>query len=152
MDYLGKEIRNGRIDYTSYPNNLTCKFSCGLAAYQPTDLYLVNQNNEAVRIHFWDRTLNTEMTTFDCRAAGKTCDIIVSKTIGSTRLNSANVRVTMLKFYTAPWGDPFLLARDYNQQPNVIVVLELTSNITGRDVVKVNLQSTFSTLYYPPRP
>ena len=152
MDYLAREIRNGRIDYASYPNQLTCEFSCGNPAYQPTDLYLINQNNEAERIDFWNSTTNAVMSRFDCSAAD--CDIRITKPSGTTKLNSDNVRVTMLKIYTTPWGDPFAPCPpcDYNQQPNVTVMLQLISNTSPRDMVKINLDSTFSTLYYPPRP
>ena len=152
MDFFAKEIRNGRLDYINYPDHLTCKASCGIATYESTDLYLVNQNNESERIYFWDRSAGAEENKEDCRPVGNICDLYLVKGGATTRLNADNIRVSLFRIYAAPWGDPFTAARTYNQQPHVTVILELTANITPRDTIKINLSSTFSTQYYPPRP
>jgi hypothetical protein len=165
MDFLAKEIRNGRIAYEDYTNNLTCKTSCG-ATYSPTDLYIVNQNDEHERIYFYDRTAGAVETNHSCNPSGNICDLYLTKgagagqinpctgvvmPAGTTQLNSCNVKVTQLRIYTLPIGDPFG-GTTYNFQPHVVISLELTAKYNDRDSVKVDLQSTFSTLYYPQRP
>ncbi|MBX4191674.1 MAG: prepilin-type N-terminal cleavage/methylation domain-containing protein [Candidatus Doudnabacteria bacterium] len=165
MDFLAKEIRNGRIAYEDYPNNLTCKTFCG-ATYNPTDLYLVNQNGEHERIFYFDRTAQTSETNHVCTPASNACDLYITKgsaagqvnqcsgqtmSAGTTQLNSCNVQVTQLRIYTLPIGDPFA-GITYNYQPHVVISMELTSKYNSRDQVKIELQSTFSTLYYPARP
>lgn len=133
MDFLAKEVRNGLIDYASYPGGQVINVS---GQYYTQDLYLENQANEREHIY-----LNGN-------------NIILNKTgVGATNLNSGGVTVTKLQFYVSPKVDPLTIAKAANQQPNVTVVLELNSNYGQRvgDVAKINLQSTFSIRQYPSR-
>ena len=123
MEFLAKEVTNGRIDYASYP---------GASASSTTDLYLINQLNESEHIYL------------------SGTDLVLAKSAGSTNLNSNNVKVTNLKFYASPLGDPLTTAKTYNEQPHVTVVIELTST-SARDPAKIDLESTYSEMYYPSR-
>jgi len=63
------------------------------------------------------------------------------------------VKVTKLQFYVRPSGDPYTSAKNFNSQPSVTVVMELTSNYGNRPIEKIvlNLQDTFTSHYYPTR-
>ncbi len=127
MDYLAKEIRNGRIDYSRTNDTAT--------------LSLINQLDEEISLRF------TGLGTYD---------IILTKTgVGSTRLNSDDVLVMNGMFRLSPdagHGDPFDLANDIHVQPHVMVTLELASaNQKYMMTSKINLQSTFGVRQYPAR-
>jgi Tfp pilus assembly protein PilE len=132
-EFLGKEIRNGRIDYSTYLGEQITLNSNGYI----TVLRLINQNNEAEVI---------------------TCDgsnITLQKSSGTTQLNSAGVMVTKCAFYVHPSTDPFrpLLHNPPNVQPFVTFVLELESNYGRRagDVSKINIQTSYTMRDYPSR-
>lgn len=131
MEFLAKEVRDGRIDYSAA--------ACGSVVTNTTQLCLVNQSNEAVRIYAQDPG-NISTGT----------DLVIAKAAGTTNLNSSNVKITKLKFAVSPTVDPLTSARAANEQPRVTVVLELTAQ-SARDPVKVNLQTTLSENYYPSR-
>ncbi len=126
LEFLAKEVRNGTINYPSYPG--------GLIPANP-DLYVENQANELERFF-----LNGQ-------------DVQLTKNGATTNLNSSGVKVTNMKFYIAPAGDPFTATKTYNNQPYATVVLELTSNYGNRpgETVKLNFQETFVTRNYPSR-
>jgi prepilin-type N-terminal cleavage/methylation domain-containing protein len=157
MDFLAKEIRNGRLDYASFPDFYTCKADCGSAEWA-SDIYLINQEGVSERIYYWDTTVGELEPKLNCSPAPNQCDLLLNRSGNITRLNSPNVRVTTLKFIPTPWGDPYEAhpprygLREFNIQPYVTVIIELTANINSRDQVKINVESTFSTQYYPPRP
>jgi prepilin-type N-terminal cleavage/methylation domain-containing protein len=151
MDFLAKEIRDGHIDYAAYPNQLTCKFSCTDPSFVGTDLHLINQGGEAEHIYYYDITASAVETEPICTPGENICGLYITKGTTTAMLNSSKIKVTRLKFYTYPIGDPFGSTL-YSEQPHVRVVMELVANINARDQVKVNLDSTFSTLYYPARP
>ncbi len=136
MDYIAKEVRNGRIDYASYP---------GQTVSGVTSLYVINQALEQELF---------QLSGTSCTSASSNCAITLTKNSATTNLNSSNVRVTKLEFRTRPTTDPHTPAKTVNVQPNVIVILELQSNASGlnpQDQVTLNIQSTFTERYYPPR-
>ena len=124
LEHLAKEIRNGMIYYPGYPGGIA-----------NTTLSLQNQANE-VEYYYISGT-----------------NLILEKNGATTNLNSAAVKVTKLNFLIAPAGNPYTTARTYNEQPRVTIILELTSNYGSAttDVVKLNLQDTFTTRSYPSR-
>jgi prepilin-type N-terminal cleavage/methylation domain-containing protein len=126
MEYLAKEVRNGSINYASYPGGL---------ASGTNDLYLENQSN--VIEHLFLNGTN----------------MVLNKDGSDTNLNSSSVQVTKLKFYIQPIGDPLTTAKNYNEQPRVTIVLELSSNsgTAAKEIVKLNLQGTFTGRVYPSR-
>lgn len=126
MDFLAKEVRNGTINYASY--------SGGIVA-GTNDLYLENQAN-AIE-HF---SLNGT-------------NLVLNKSGTNTNMNSSGTKVTNLKFYIQPVGDPYTTLKTYNEQPRVTVVMELTSNYSTRpnDLIIMDLESTFATRNYPAR-
>ena len=126
LEYLAKEVRNGTINYPSYPS--------GIVPSNP-DLYVENQANELEK--FFLNNQNMQLT----------------KNGSTTNLNSSGVKVTNLKFYISPTGDPYTVAKTYNQQPRVTVVMELTSNYGTKagETVKLNFQDTFTVRVYPSR-
>lgn len=131
MEYLGKEVRNGSIDYAGYT-------STGInIANDSTNLFLINQALENEWIYL----------------SGS--NIVLSKAAGDTNLNSSGVRVTKLSFSVAPTSNPFLSLSSSppNVQPNVVVTMELTSNYgnRGQNKAVMNVQSTFATRQYPSR-
>jgi prepilin-type N-terminal cleavage/methylation domain-containing protein len=131
MEYLAKEIRNGLFDYASYPS--------ANANNTDSSIWLINQLNESERLYLSGTDLKLEKN--------------VDGTIVTTNINSASVRITNLKFYLSPPQNPLTSAKTFNQQPSVTVIMELTSNYgqkTG-DVVKLSLQSTFTSRDYPSR-
>lgn len=130
MEFLGKELRTGHLDYASYFGGL-------VGANPETTLHIVNQNNEAEDVICG----NPNMT--------------LTKSGYTTSLNSSAVTVTKCSFYIAPPIDPFrqLLLNPPNNQPFVTVVLELTSNFGQKEgeTAVINLESTYSLREYPSR-
>lgn len=126
MEFLAKEIRNGKINYASYPS--------GIVPANP-DLYLENQSNIIERLYL------------------SGTNMVLDKGGATTNMNSVSVKVTTLKFYIKPAGDPYTPAKTYNEQPHVTVVLGLTSNFGNnpKDIIVLNLQDTFAVRNYPPR-
>jgi hypothetical protein len=135
MDFLSKEVRNGSIDYPSYPLGLTDP-DCTIVG-KCVDLYIINQAGDSEHIYL-DNLQNL---------------VLVKNGGSATNLNSSNVEVTNLKFYVRPQGDPYTSAKLFNQQPFVTVILELTSNngANVKDNIKIDLEGTFATRIYPSR-
>ncbi len=134
MEYLAKEVRNGSINYSSFPGSIAPADCTPAAACQ--DLYIKNLASEIEHIY----------------RSGD--NLVLTKDAGSpSNLNPAGVKVTNLKFYVRPAGDPFTAAKNYNDQPYVTVVLELTSNYGAQqiDIAKMNLQTTLTERSYPLR-
>ncbi len=138
MDFLGKEIRNGRIDYDAYGGTISY-----LSDGYTTTLYLVNQLDEREAI---------------------TCvgnNLVLTKTAGTTNLNSTNtsgtagVVVNNCRFFISPATNPFelLASNPPNIQPSVTVVLGLSSNYSAKaiDIATINLESTYTVRDYPTR-
>ncbi len=125
MEFLAKEIRNGTIDYSSYP---------GGTVSTTTDLFLENQANELEHLF----------------KSGN--DMILNKG-SNVNMNSASVKVTKLDFYIKPVGNPFTVAKTFNEQPHVTVILQLQSNYGTRtnDIATLNLEDTFAVRIYPSR-
>ena len=124
MEFFAKEVTNGHIDYASYQGGL---------ATTTNEIYLINQGLESEHIYLSGNNL------------------VLTKIAGTTNLNSSTVRVTRAQFLVSPAGDPFTPAKTYNEQPHVTVILQLTANYGAKDAIALNLQSTFSDLYYPSR-
>ena len=126
LEYLAKEIRNGNIDYASYPS--------GIVPADP-DLYVQNQFNEDERFYLDGQTM------------------VLYKNGSATSLSTSGVRVTKLKFLISPLGDPYTADKNYNEQPHVTVIMELTSNYGNNpaDVATLNFEDTFATRTYPSR-
>ncbi len=124
-EFLAKEIRNGTIDYSSYPDiNST------------TNLYLVNQAGASE--HFWLNGTDLQLTN----SSG-----------GPTNLNSSSIKVTKLAFYLSPKPNPYTSAKLSNEHPRVTMILELSANYGDRaiDRAVINLETTFTTRNYPSR-
>ncbi len=137
MDFLAKEVRNGEINYATYP---------GQTADESDQFHLINQAGE---LEIFRRVL---VSGPDCVTG--VCKIVLAKQGGGTSdLTSAGVKVTKLEFRTSPTQDPFTPAKTTNVQPHVIVVMELTSSRYSRpqDQAKINVQSTFTVRHYPSR-
>lgn len=129
MEYLGKEIRNGTVNYAAYPGQN--------ANNTETNAYIINQAGESERFYISGTDLKLE------------------KAAGTTNLNSSSVRVTNFKVLVGPSTTPFTVAASptVNEQPRVTIIMELTSNIgnRGTDQAKIDLQSTFAVRVYPSR-
>jgi hypothetical protein len=133
MDYFAKEIRNGSIDYTATNDSDT--------------LTLVNQLGQQEIFNY---------NTAGCNGGAgsvSACSVQLTKTgIGTTSLNSADVRVTRLRFYLNPNVDPFDLANDVHVQPHVTVVMRIESvNLKNTERGYIDVQSTFTVRDYPSR-
>lgn len=126
MEYLAKLVRNGSINYASYP--------VGNANNTATELWVFTQADELEHIYLQNSDLKLEKSS-------------------TTNLNSSSVRVTKAQFLVSPNLNPLTSSKLANQQPNVTVILELTSNYGDKpgDVSKINLQSSFSSREYPSR-
>lgn len=128
MDFIAKEVRNGRINYAAYPG--------GSATGVTDQLHVINQAGEAESFIF---------------TADK---ITLTKNSNTSDLTDSSVRVTKLLFITIPTVDPFA-GPPYNNsiQPSVTVVLEVSNNggLAVEDQSKLLLQSTFTERYYPSR-
>lgn len=126
MEFLAKEVRNGTINYASFTGGIVS----GTA-----DLYLENQANIIEHLSL------------------SGTDLVLNKNGTNTNMNSSGVKVTNLKYYIQPVGDPYTFAKTYNEQPRVTVVMELTSNYGTRlnDIAKFDLEDTFVIRAYPPR-
>jgi type II secretory pathway pseudopilin PulG len=141
MDFLGKEIRNGSINYSAYPGGTVAYQSGGYA----NDLFITNQLSE------------NEQVTCGSDSVGDPNDpyLILTKSTGTTNLNSQGVRVTNCKFFVSPSTTPFaaLSGSPPNVQPSVTVVLQLTANYGSRaqSSAVVNLETTFTVRQYPSR-
>lgn len=132
MEYLGKEIRNGSLDYPAFA-------AAGITniGADTSNIFLINQSLENERIYLNGTNLS------------------LVKTAGTTTLNSSGVRVTKFLVYVSPSTNPFqsLSSNPPNVQPSVTVVMELTSNYGNRGANKavINVQSTFAVRQYPSR-
>lgn len=126
MEYLAKEVRNGRVDYGAYS---------GGNASNINELFIRNQLDESERIFISNQNL------------------ILAKGGDSTNLNSSEVKVSDVKFIVSPLVEPYTPAKNANVQPHVTVIMKLSANLGNRqqDQSAINLQSTFSTRYYPQR-
>jgi type II secretory pathway pseudopilin PulG len=132
MEYLAKEVRNGTINYASYPGGLvdtTCFSGLGPCS----DLYLENQANIVEHI-FLSGT-----------------NLVLNKNGSNTNLNSSAVLVTNARFAIQPRGDPYTTAKTFNEQPRVTIVIELKSNYGTSGTITMNLQDSFATRNYAPR-
>lgn len=129
MEYLAKEIRNGQIDFDSYPSGNTSGVD--------QDLYIINQAGEAE--HFY---LNGN-------------NIVLSKIAGTTNLNSSSIIVTRFKTLVSPSTTPFTVSATptVNEQPRVTIILEMASNYGNRanDQASISIQTTFAVRNYPSR-
>jgi len=124
MDYISKEIRNGTIDYSGTNDQDT--------------LTIVNQLNQQ-EIFDWGGSNNPNIS-------------ITKAGLGTTNLNSSDVRVTRLRFFLFPTTDPFNLANDSHVQPHVTVVMTIQStNPKFIESATMNIQSTFAVRDYPSR-
>jgi len=123
-EYLAKEVRNGTIDYGSYSGGLVSGAN---------DLYLEDQTNTIEHIY-----LNGT-------------DLFLDKNGVSTNLNTATTQITNLKFYVSPIGDPYTSTKNYNEQPHVTMLLEVTSNYGTNNSAKIDLEDTYTTRTYPAR-
>jgi type II secretory pathway pseudopilin PulG len=138
LEFLGKEIRNGSINYDEYGG--TINYTSGYTS----DLYIVNQLDEQERI-FCD---NSDPANPKLR---------LTKAEGTTDLNSDKVKVTRCAFYVSPSTNPFAVLGTVpappNQQPFVTVVIQLQAQYSGRNIDQavMNLQSTFTVRDYPSR-
>jgi Tfp pilus assembly protein PilW len=124
MDFIAKEVRNGSINY---------------AGSNDTDtLSIINQQNEPVVIN-WNGASDPNLS--------------ITKTgVGSTILNSNEVRITNAAFYVYPGADPFVLSNDVHVQPHVTVILKLEStNASIQEGAEMSIQSTFAVRQYPTR-
>ncbi len=128
MEYLGKEIRTGRIDYRRVNNQ--------------THLSLINQANEAVHIYWVNSTSDPQDK-----------NLMVEKPLGTTPLNSSEIQITKLRFYLSPSVDPYVLSNNSGVQPHVTVVMEIATPdaFTSNRGAIINLESTFSPQRYPVR-
>jgi Tfp pilus assembly protein PilW len=136
MEYLSKEVRDGRIDYTAV--------DCGGTVTSTADLCLINQNGESEHIYAQNPV---------GLISGDGTNLILSKNGTATSLNSASVKITKLEFLVSPSTDSLTqnsISNGVNEQPHVTVVMEVTLN-SVRDPVKLNVQSTFTENYYPSR-
>jgi prepilin-type N-terminal cleavage/methylation domain-containing protein len=124
LDFLAKEVSNGRIYYAGYPGGVA-----------NSTLSVQNQANE-IEYFFISGT-----------------NIIMQKGSSTTNLNSAGVRVTGLQFLVDPVQDPYTESKVTNTQPHATVILELTSNYGSNpaDIIRLNLQTTLSSRTYPSR-
>lgn len=124
MEFLGKEVRNGRIFYAAYPGGVV-----------NSTLALQNQAEESEYFYLQGTDLQFE------------------KAGAVTNLNSNQVKVTRLTFYIAPSQNPFDFSKTVNEQPRVTVVLSLQSNIDNKTTnqATIDLQSTFAIREYPSR-
>lgn len=130
MEFLSKEIRNGYINYGAYPGQRTFTTD--------TDFWIVNQAGENVHVYLNGTDLKLEK------------DIV-----GVTNLNTNKVRVTRFKALAAPDSNPYTTTwpPPFNQQPNITILLELTSNFGSRpdDLAAISVQTTLTPRFYPSR-
>lgn len=134
MEFLGKEVRNGRINYPAYGGTIIYNASGG------TDtLHIVNQLNEA--------------ETIFCTGNG----LSLTKTSGTTNLNSNGSLITRCNFFVSPARDPFQpltsIPAPPNDQPFVTVVLQISSAYGNgaNDRAVIDLQTTFAVRDYSSR-
>jgi prepilin-type N-terminal cleavage/methylation domain-containing protein len=128
MEYLAREIRTGRINYSGINN--------------ATHLSLINQANETIHLYWVNNTGDSDDKK-----------LIVEKPSGSVALNSSEVQISNLRFYLAPTVDPYKLSNNSGVQPHVTIVMEIATPdayTTNRGAL-INLQSTFAPQKYPVR-
>lgn len=133
MDYIAKEIRNGVIDYGG-----------------TNDIDTLTVFNQLSQQEIFD------YNTAGCNGgAGDVaqCVLRLTKTgVGTTNLNSTDVRITRLRFYLEPDNNPFDLDNDVHTQPHVTVVIRIESTkLRNTERGFIDLQSTFTVRDYPSR-
>lgn len=128
-EFIAKEVRNGKIDYASYPSQSAHTIE--------SDLYIINQAGEQERF----------------RLNGQNIQLI--KAAGTSNLNSSSVKVNKFRVLVAPNTNPFTTTRPptVNEQPRATIILELEYTYGNRAIDKelINVQSTFVTREYPSR-
>jgi Tfp pilus assembly protein PilE len=130
LEYFSKDIRNGTIDYSKYPG--------ANANNSSTSLWVINQANENESFFLSGTDLKLQKN--------------VGGTDVTTNLNSSDVKVTRASFLLSPPQDPLTVAKTYNQQPSVTIILELTSSsFSPGEGSKINLQTTLTSRAYPSR-
>ncbi len=121
---ITKIVRNGQIDYASYPGSLVSEPSTG-------DLYLIDR--DGVHLHIFQ--------------SGTV--LVIGKTgFGSSNLTGAEVKVLNFKAFVWPSTDPFA-GGSVLQQPTVTVYLQLQGNVYPRDQTLFSIQTTAVTRQYP---
>ena len=120
---ISKIIRNGRIDYSRYPDG---------QAPQPsaTDLYLVDKDGAQIWIY---RNPTSEALVLDKLG------------IGSANFSSNEVRIKDFRVYIWPSGNPF---PGGTEQPTATLYLDLESNVNARDKTRMKFQVGLSTREY----
>jgi Tfp pilus assembly protein PilE len=126
MEYFAKLVRNGSIDYASYPGDN--------ASNTTTDLWVLNQANELEHVYLEGTDLKLEKSS-------------------TTNLNSSGVKITKAQLLVSPSLNPLTSAKLSNQQPSLTIFLEITSNYGEKpgDISVLNIQSTFASREYPSR-
>lgn len=125
-EYLGKEIRNGRIDYSAYSGG-----TIPVGSQDYLNLKTRGSTLEQVRISLSNNKIQ------------------VTKNGASSFITDDSVKINRLDFYVKP--DTECVSTPCSQQQRVTVVLEIESNSSlGPNVPPVNLklQTTISSRLY----
>lgn len=138
-EFLSRELRNGRLDYSAYGGSLTAASPQG----KSDRLYLTNAAGEQESIYPSDVSGNYQ-------AAG--VYLALNKTgVGTTLLTSSDVGVSNLNFYVDPPSDPYPAAAPIKRQVRVTIVFTVssTASVSITDRALINIQTTISQRYYP---
>lgn len=133
LDFMAKEIRNGRIDYAAYP---------GGNPSEANDIRIINQAGDA---EIFALSASCDFTV--------QCDLTLTKNGVTTNLNSSDVRISAFDFFISPDVDPLTPAKLEDRQPFVTLGFELTSNSgnSPSEQKKMSVQTTIVERYYPSR-
>lgn len=144
MEYLTREIRNGKILYTNRPS------ICGSAAYSGANAFLAITNIDGENECFYQgNNSGTSIVSAGTRLWVQKVSGGVS--LSSTPVNGTDVNIRNVKFFVQPTTDPY--ASGSTRQESVTIVGIVESNLGAKDKVTIPFQTSVSLpLYDIPQP
>ena len=155
MEYLTREIRNGKIDYES-GRSIYCDSTGGDIPVPSTYLPIVNIEGERECFYFGDIARNSNDAQGGGIAPTGGLDLSyeymwVQKisggvTLAPASLNDGGVKIKNLRFYVLPEDDPYNSVNP--RQESVTITCQIVASIDPRNTITIPFQTTISLPLY----
>lgn len=130
-EFLVKEIRNGKIEYSATPVSASCESNYVSASNYTTYLALVSETGDRECIYLTGTDL-----------------FIAKEELDPQLLNPVNFSVDMLRFFVQPTTDPYDVASPPDIQPMVTLIMRVTVTLPTGEVRTIPYQTSISTDAY----
>ena len=130
-EFLVKEIRNGKIEYSATPVSASCEDNYVSASNYTTYLALVSETGDRECIYLTGSDL-----------------FIVKEELAPQLLNPVNFSVDMLRFFVQPATDPYNVASPPDIQPMVTLIMRVTVTLPTGETKTIPYQTSISTDAY----